>query len=158
ADDAVLAAVRAASGVPCVLNPAPVTDAVVAALDSGPVLTPNRGECLDLAGRLGVATDDVAEAARRIRERTGAAVVVTLGGEGALVVDASVERVPAPVATVRDTTGAGDTFNGVLAARLAVGDGLLDAVRTAVRAASLSVGAVGARAGMPAGGEIEAAG
>ncbi|WP_218595591.1 PfkB family carbohydrate kinase [Pseudonocardia oceani] len=158
ADDAVLAAVRAASGVPCVLNPAPVTDAVVAALDSGPVLTPNRGECLDLAGRLGVATDDVAEAARRIRERTGAAVVVTLGGEGALVVDASVERVPAPVATVRDTTGAGDTFNGVLAARLAVGDGLLDAVRTAVRAASLSVGAVGARAGMPAVGEIEAAG
>ncbi|QJY50630.1 ribokinase [Pseudonocardia broussonetiae] len=157
-DDAVLAAVRAASGVPCVLNPAPVTDAVVAALDAGPLLTPNRGECLDLAARLGAATDDVVEAAQRIRERTGAAVVVTLGGEGALVVDSSVERVPAPAATVRDTTGAGDTFNGVLAARLAAGDGLLDAVRTAVRAASLSVGAVGARAGMPTVGEIEAAG
>lgn len=154
-DDAVLAAVRA--GVPCVLNPAPVTDAVVAALDAGPLLTPNRGECLDLAARLGAATDDVVEAAQRIRERTGAAVVVTLGGEGALVVGSSVERVPAPVATVRDTTGAGDTFNGVLAARLAAGDRLGAAVRTAVVAASLSVREVGARAGMPSAREIEAA-
>lgn len=146
-DDAVLAAVRA--GAPCVLNPAPVTDAVVAALDAGPILTPNRGECLDLAARLGTPTDDVTVAAHRIRDRSGAPVVVTLGGDGALVVDSGTETVPAPAATVRDTTGAGDTFNGVLAARLAAGDGLLDAVRAAVRAASISVGAVGARAGMP---------
>ncbi|MBW0135805.1 bifunctional hydroxymethylpyrimidine kinase/phosphomethylpyrimidine kinase [Pseudonocardia abyssalis] len=148
-DDAVLAALR--TGIPCVLNPAPVTDAVVAALDAGPILTPNRGECLDLAARLGAPTDEVGVAARRIRERTGAPVVVTLGGAGALVVDSVVETVPAPTATVRDTTGAGDTFNGVLAARLAAGDALADAVRVAVRAASVSVGAVGARAGMPTG-------
>lgn len=154
---AVLAAVRAAGGVPCVLNPAPVTDAVLAALDAGPILTPNRSECLDLATRLGAPTPDVTVAAQRIRERTGAPVVVTLGGDGALVVDRSVVVVPAPAVTVRDTTGAGDTFNGVLAARLAAGDPLLTAVRTAVVAAALSVGAAGARSGMPGPAEIAAA-
>lgn len=157
AGEAVLAAVRAAGDVPCVLNPAPVTDAVLAALDAGPVLTPNRSECLDLAARLGAPTGDVAVAAQRIRARTGAPVVVTLGGDGALVVDGAVVAVPAPEVTVRDTTGAGDTFNGVLAAGLAAGDPLLGAVRTAVVAAALSVGAVGARAGMPRAAEIAAA-
>ena len=48
-----------------------------------------------------------------------------------------------------DTTGAGDCFNGVLAARLAVGRSLQDAVRDAVVAASISVGVSGAREGMP---------
>ena len=83
--------------------------------------------------------------------RTEAPVVVTLGGEGALVVEPGglVEHLPPRPATVCDTTGAGDTFNGVLAAQLAAGVGLLDAARAANAAAALSVGQVGARAGMP---------
>ena len=48
-----------------------------------------------------------------------------------------------------DTTGAGDCFNGVLAAGLARGTELPAAVRDAVLAASLSVGTAGAREGMP---------
>lgn len=130
-----------------------------ALLELGPLLTPNRSECLDLAARLGPRTADVTEAARRIQERTGAPVVVTLGGDGALVLHPGTGpvAVPARPALVRDTTGAGDTFNGVLAARLAGGDALEDAVRTAVPASSLSVGRVGARAGMPTAAEIAAA-
>ena len=50
---------------------------------------------------------------------------------------------------VVDTTGAGDTFNGVLATRLAAGDDIMLAAKTAVAAASLSVTAAGARSGMP---------
>jgi ribokinase len=86
-------------------------------------------------------------------------VVVTLGGDGALVLspDAEAERVPPRAATVRDTTGAGDTFNGVLAVRLAAGERLEHAVRVAVAAASLSVARVGARAGMPDAAAIDAA-
>jgi ribokinase len=53
-----------------------------------------------------------------------------------------------PVEAV-DTTGAGDAFNGALAAELAAGRPLRDAVRFAVAAASLSVRAPGARAGLP---------
>lgn len=160
AADAVVAAVRGAT-VPCVLNPAPVVDVVLDVLDAGPILTPNRSECLDLAARLGARDpgDDLVAAARRIQARTGAPVVVTLGGDGALIVDGrSPDLVAARPTPVRDTTGAGDTFNGVLAVRLAAGDPLADAVRTAVVAASLSVTRVGARAGMPTAAEIRAAG
>jgi len=44
-----------------------------------------------------------------------------------------------------DTTGAGDAFNGVLAAGLAAGAGVEDAARRAVEAASASVRRAGAR-------------
>ena len=54
--------------------------------------------------------------------------------------DGSTEPVPAPNVPVVDTTGAGDCFNGVLAAGLAWGTELSAAVRDAVMAASLSVG------------------
>lgn len=158
AEAAVVAAVRAAAaaGVRCVLNPAPVVDAVTTVLDAGPLLTPNRAECLDLAARLGEPRDEVADAAGLLAARTGEAVVVTLGGDGVLVAHpgGEVERVPAEAVEVRDTTGAGDTFNGVLAARLAAGDPLRDAVRVAVRAASLSVSRPGARGGMPTGAQL----
>jgi ribokinase len=168
-DEAVTAAVDAATaaGVRCILNPAPVIPAVVQSLDQGPLLTPNATEVADLAIALGAAPRDpeapsleaVAEHARLSMARTGSPVVVTLGGSGAMVLtpDGDVDVVPPPPATVRDTTGAGDTFNGVLAARLASGDELGAAVRTAIVAASLSVSQVGARAGMPDAATIDAA-
>jgi ribokinase len=161
-NDAVTAAVTAATsaGVRCVLNPAPVIPAVLEALAHGPLLTPNETEIVDLAVALGDGgAPSVIDAARAVAARTHAPVVVTLGGDGALVVtpDGNEDHVPARAATVRDTTGAGDTFNGVLAARLAAGDALDAAARIATAAASLSVAHVGARAGMPDAAAIEAA-
>ena len=148
--DAIEAAVRTATdaGVPCVLNPAPVVPAVERLLGFGPIVTPNRTELFDLVD--GVASD-TARAALQIGERTGAPVIVTLGGDGALVVpvDGPASMVPAHAVQVRDTTGAGDTFNGVLAAAIASGRPLAEAVDDAMAAAALSVGAIGARAGMP---------
>jgi len=61
------------------------------------------------------------------------------------------------VARVVDTTGAGDTFNGVLAAWVARGATLEDAIRAAVVGGGLSVTAAGARGGMPGRAAIEAA-
>jgi ribokinase len=155
---AVFAAVEAASaaGVLCILNPAPVIPAVVEAIELGPVITPNRGELEDVVTASGVspqygASTGPTPRAQALARRTGAPVVVTLGGNGALLVtaDGDTEHVPPQPATVRDTTGAGDTFNGVLAAHLACGESLRDAVQAANCAAALSVGAVGARNGMP---------
>ncbi|GAA1265252.1 ribokinase [Pseudonocardia aurantiaca] len=165
---AVAAAVEVAraAGVRCVLNPAPVIPVVAELLTHGPLLTPNMGELTDLAAAAGVSVPEPAGSAtaashevgerelgrvRAIIGKTGAPVVVTLGGDGALVVapDGRAEHVPPWPTTVRDTTGAGDTFNGVLAARLAEGDDLAPAVRVANVAAGLSVARVGARAGMP---------
>lgn len=164
---AVAAAVETATraGVRCVLNPAPVIPVVAELLAHGPVLTPNGSECRDLAALLVVdpvpdgAGPSTQAGARTIATHSGAPVVVTLGGDGALVLlpGAEPEPVPPRPARVRDTTGAGDTFNGVLAARLAAGDDLLTAVRQATTAASLSVGHVGARTGMPLAVAIESA-
>jgi ribokinase len=158
---AVVAAVEsaAAAGVVCILNPAPVLAVVADLLSLGPILTPNGSELTDLVALLGEPSgESPVDAATRLVARSHQAVVVTRGGDGVLVVTADLvaEQVSAPTVDVRDTTGAGDTFNGVLAARLARGDDLTHAVPVAVAAASLSVTQVGARGGMPTASEIEA--
>src|SRR3954464_1601362 len=127
---AVVVAVETATavGVPCVLNPAPVLPGLAGLLVPrpgmrGPLLTPNVGELAALTGPGPTGVRAVGLAAR-----TEAPVIVTLGGEGALVVEPGgvVEHLPPRPTTVCDTTGAGDTFNGVFAAQLAAGAGLLD--------------------------------
>lgn len=161
---AVVEAVEAATaaGVRCVLNPAPVVPVVAQLLAHGPILTPNATECGHLAELVDADSPPEGVAprgARALVARTGAPVAVTLGGAGAVILAPGEDPHPVPPlpATVRDTTGAGDTFNGVLAARLAAGDGLRAAVRSATVAASLSVGHVGARTGMPRAAAITAA-
>ena len=126
-----------------VLNPAPARR-LPDALD-GVVLTPNADEARALAGE-----QDVEAAARALAARTGAPVLVTLGAEGALLLDGGgAERLPALAVEVVDTTGAGDAVNGALAAELAAGRPLREAARFALAAAALSTRAAGARAGMP---------
>lgn len=164
---AVAAALRSATehGMRCVLNPAPVSPAVVELLPEVSVLTPNATELADLyAGLIGTCAGHsqvtVAEMALAVASCVETLVVVTLGGDGVLAAgpDGSITVVPAPdVGEVRDTTGAGDTFNGVFASALAGGASLVPAAVRGVTAASMSVGSVGARAGMPRGADIDAA-
>ncbi|RLK60230.1 ribokinase [Actinokineospora cianjurensis] len=76
--------------------------------------------------------------------------VVTRGALGADVVTAEgTTTVPAPKIDVVDTTGAGDAFTGALAVGLANGERLVDAVRAAVKVASLSVTLPGAQPSYP---------
>lgn len=151
---AVIAAVDAAAraGVPVILNPAPVIAAVARCLVNASVITPNESEADLLLELIGGSLD--ARRERRwseLAERAAASVVVTLGAAGVAVAKPGepVVVVDAPSVSAVDTTGAGDTFNGVLAARLAAGDDLEQAVTFAVAAASLSVTRAGARGGMP---------
>jgi ribokinase len=139
----VLAAARIAAdaGCPLVVNPAPARPLEPALLELRPILTPNRHEAVELTGEDGPEAAGLALAAR-----TGAPVVVTLGEHGALVVDGDgPARVPAPAVRAVDTTGAGDAFNGALAAELARGRELRAAVEEAVAAAADSVTRPGAR-------------
>jgi ribokinase len=138
-EDAVAAAIAGAGGT-VVLNPAPARP-IVAPVD---VLVPNRGELEALAGRAG----DPVELARSLD--AARAVVVTLGSEGAVVIEGSrVERIPAPRVDAVDTTGAGDAFCGALAQALDAGADLVEAARWAVRAAAASVTKPGAQGGLP---------
>jgi ribokinase len=144
-EGAVLAGGKAAraAGWTAILNPAPARP-LPDGLD-GVLLTPNADEARTLAGE-----DDVEVAARALAALTRAPVLVTLGAGGALLLDGDVaERLPAPAVDVVDTTGAGDTVNGALAAELAAGRSLRDAAAFALTAAALSTRAAGARAGMP---------
>lgn len=84
-------------------------------------------------------------------------VIVTLGAAGAVLYEGDAElRVPAPLVAAVDATGAGDTFCGALAARLAEGADLDGALRFAVAAASLSVQHHGAVPSIPARAQIDA--
>ncbi len=77
-------------------------------------------------------------------------MVVTRGSHGALLVSGEESReVTAPPTEALDTTGAGDAFNGALAAALAQGYELAAAVQRGVLAGSCWVAACGARSGMP---------
>lgn len=143
-DGAIFAAARkaAAEGAPIVVNPAPARPLSDHLLDLGPVLTPNRREVEALSG---IAEPE--EGARQLARRTGNAVVVTLGRDGALVARGGrVSAHPAYDVDPVDTTGAGDVFSGVLAACLASGMGVSEGVDWAGAAAAVHVTTPGARA------------
>jgi len=105
---------------------------------------------------LGAPVDDAEGAAVALHAKGPRSVVVTAGARGAAVCDASgsttvtAAHVGAPV----DATGAGDCLTGVLAARLAAGADLVDALRDAVRAATISVTRAGAWPSYPLGEEL----
>lgn len=153
--DAVAAA--AAAGGLIVLNPAPARPLPTELLRRVDVLVPNLPELAALTG--GGAPETLEEVARRGRDLAyGGAVVVTLGERGALVLDAEGNtHVPAWEVDAIDTTGAGDAFCGSLAAQLARGRALVDAVRDAVRVGALSTTRQGALEALPSRDEIGAA-
>ena len=111
--------IAVANGVKIVFNPAPARPLSPALAERVSLFTPNEFE----------------EAA--LGEVRGE-VVTTLGAKGCRVRSTG-EVIPAPSADAVDTTGAGDTFNGVLAVRLAEGASLRDACIAANAAAAASV-------------------
>ena len=78
--------------------------------------------------------------------------VITLGGRGCLI-KCTNEFIPAENVTAVDTTGAGDTFTGVLAAILGKGETLSAAAKTASKAAAIAVTRRGAASAIPYGRE-----
>ncbi|MGH3096824.1 MAG: PfkB family carbohydrate kinase [Streptosporangiales bacterium] len=156
-DAPLLAAAKAAvsTGARLVVNPAPARPADVLRTPRA-LVTPNRSELAELVG-LPTRTDgELRDAAAALVEGTSGTAATTLGADGVLLADGTcVEHLPAFTAEVRDTTGAGDTLTGVLAASLATGQDLRGSVRRAMAAAALAVTRAGARDGMPSATRID---
>ncbi len=150
------AAIRAAVDVGCraVVNLAPYRPVDAAVLALCDPLVVNESEASGLLGRqvrrASGALDAVADLLKLCRS-----VVVTVGGEGAVVADADgVDVVAAPQVEVVDSTGAGDAFIGAMAAALGAGQDLPAAVRVAVRAGAHSVTRPGAQASFASAAEL----
>jgi len=87
--------------------------------------------------------------------RGAAAVVITMGRNGCMVVDRdSADHIPAYTIDLVDHTGTGDAFAGALAASLAVGDDLRKAVKFASAAGALACTKFGSVDAMPTKAEI----
>jgi ribokinase len=126
-----------------ILNAAPAREVAADLLARVDVLVVNRGEAAALAG-----TGDPEAAALAMRAKGPGVVIVTLGGDGLVAAsEAGVVRMGAPKVEVVSTHGAGDAFTGALAARLAQGDGLAEALRFAQGAAALTVATAPERRG-----------
>src|SRR5579863_830509 len=133
--------IRARSrGVRIILSLAPAGPIAPAQLEDIDVLVANEGEAAAL-GR------ERPAAIRRLRQ----ALVITRGAAGATAFLSSGGRIDVPALPVGavDTTGAGDTFAGVLAAGLDAGLTLEVALRRASVAAALACLALGAQEAMP---------
>ena len=139
-----------ASGVQVVLNAAPAQGLPPELLQAVDLLVVNEGELRALVTHPGTVV-------AMLRQLEVPTVVVTLGQRGCIArqQDAYVLQ-PAFHITPVDTTGAGDTFCGTLAAHLGRGETLARAVRTASAAAALACTASGAQSSIPTAMEVEA--
>jgi ribokinase len=142
-DAAAEAAAR--SGTRVVLNNGPWVRLAPRTLATADPLVLNEHEALEACPA--AAGSDCAEVAHAVRATYGCvSVVLTHGAGGATISGEAGGWLPAaPVARVVDTTGAGDAFVGTMAAALARGDDLRQAVEHGQRAAALVVAVEGAR-------------
>jgi ribokinase len=127
-------------GATTILNPAPVRPLPTSLFQFVDILTPNHTEARVLTGRNPNAFIDPEEVARDLVHMGAKKIVMTLGEEGAMIVDASsVKHVPAVRVPVVDTTGAGDAFNAGITTALAFGASLHAAVEFGVVIGAMAV-------------------
>lgn len=153
-------AIARAGGAMTVFNPAPapesgLPDTIWPLCD---IVVPNEVEATMLTGIAVVDPASAAEAGSILLAKGAGSVIVTLGGQGALLCSENgTLLIPAfRAGAVVDTTGAGDAFMGGLCAALAEGRTLADAARFAGAVAGLSVTRPGTAASMPGREEVDA--
>ena len=149
----ILAAARdaRASGCCLILDPAPaksnLPDELYQLVD---IITPNEIEASQLVGFTVDGVTTARQAATFLHQMGARKVIITLGNQGAFcsTQEESFWVKPIPVKVV-DAVAAGDAFNGALAAALASGKSLREAVEWGNIAGALSVTKNGAQPSLP---------
>ncbi|MEH6533603.1 MAG: ribokinase [Photobacterium frigidiphilum] len=128
-----------------ILNPAPYSHHVSQLIQWIDVITPNETEAQSLTNIEVIDIESAEQAAKCIYSMGPKLVVITLGSKGCLVYDGSeFKRYLSYSSNVVDTCGAGDSFNGALAASLSNGVSVKDSINYANAFASLAVERKGA--------------
>lgn len=144
-----LEAARAAGAV-SYLNIAPFRSAVAGLARHADVVIANETEFAALIREIGLAEDTIDTQMTRLAADLGAAIVLTLGAEGAVAATAGgLVRAASPAIEPVDTVGAGDTFCGYLAAARAEGMAWPAALDLACRAGALACLTEGAQPSIP---------
>ncbi|MBO6754957.1 MAG: ribokinase [Roseibium sp.] len=145
------------AGATTILNPAPAAELPASILKLCDYVTPNESEAEAVVGFSVASIADATKAAEALVDRGAGAAIVTLGENGCLFHDGKAAvQVPALSAgPVVETTGAGDAFNGGLAAGLAEGMPPIEAIRFGTATAALSVTRPGTAPSMPSRTEID---
>lgn len=142
--------------VPIWFNIAPFSEGAHELLSMVDTLMVNRGEAAEVLGVRGK-DREAEQLATGLRDLGVHRVIITLGSQGVLGLDASgASRIDAIPVDAVDTTGAGDTFGGAFAAELLRGSSFQQAIDYANHAAAISVTRRGAQTSIPTRAEIEA--
>jgi ribokinase len=148
----------AEAGATTILNPAPASKFSRELLDLVDILVLNETELGLLTGvelRDGDEYMRFIAAAESLQTRPDRIICVTLGKRGVLaMIGGELVIVPGHFVKAVDTTGAGDCFVGALAAQLAQGISVRDALDYANKAASICVQRMGAAPSMPTAAEV----
>ncbi len=146
-----------AAGATTILNPAPATKFGQELLDLVDILVLNETELGFLTGIDLRDTDEDARFIAAMRTLGARQVCVTLGSRGVLAtIDGEASIIAGRKVKAVDTTGAGDCLVGALAAQLAAGKPIRDALAYANSAASICVQRMGAAPSMPTAAEVAA--
>ena len=145
------------NGVKVILNPAPAQALPAELFTLIDILVPNESETSILTGLPADSLKDLEASAGKLRSLGAGTVLLTLGQQGALLVEpAGFRRYPAfTVERVVDTTAAGDAFVGGLATAIAEGKWVSEAVPWGNAAGALAVTRSGAQPSLPNRREVE---
>jgi ribokinase len=133
-----------------ILNPAPARQLSTDLLGSLYAITPNEVEAELLTGVRVIDPPSAEKAAEKLIGKGVNSVIITMGAAGAFIKSSAISMmIPVVPAKALDTTAAGDVFNGALAVGISEGMELVEAVRFANKAASISVTRMGAQASAP---------
>lgn len=142
--------------VPVILNPAPAQALSDKLLRKVTYLTPNETEAEILSGVKVETIEDAEKAGKVILSKGVKNVIMTLGKEGALIVNNSgTHHVSGFKVNPYDTVAAGDAFNGALAVGIRDGKPLIEAVKYANAAGAITVTRAGAISSLPNAKEVE---
>jgi ribokinase len=143
-------------GLTVVLDPAPASNPEPTAWELINIVTPNESEAHSLTGIEVTDEQSAKKAGQWFLDQGVENAIITMGGSGVVLVNKQETRMfAAPKVQAVDTTAAGDAFAGYLGALLAEGTSLEEAIKVAVKAASISVTKLGASSSLPTRAQVD---